>query len=277
MKTALSRALVLVVLPLMALACSSREPRSMSAAAMLATPNPQAITPPGGPAVADRAMRITVETTVVVPHRDAAVSALRSSVASFGGYVGEGTVTGGDVGGSASFTVKIPVAGLADFRGKLASLGEVTRESEKAEDVTEARADIKARLRNARAEDGRLLDLLANRTGNLGDVVAVEKELASVRETIERFEAEERTLEGQIAFATVKIELTTVWVPPPESPWQKLVASAKEGLVNAKDVVFGVVTLGLVAGPTLLMFAAAGYAFYWVINRWAKKRKAPAA
>jgi hypothetical protein len=245
-------------------------------AAMLAAPNPQTATTPNGPAVADRAMRITVETTVVVPHRDAAVSALRASVSSFGGYVGEGTVSGGDVGGSAAFTVKIPVAGLADFRGKVASLGEVTRDSEKAEDVTEARADIKARLRNARAEDARLLDLLATKTGNLGDVVLVEKELASVRETIERFEAEERTLEGQIAFATVKIELTTVWVPPAESPWAKLVQSAKEGLVTAKDVVFGLVTFGLVAGPTLLIFAAMAYAFYLVVKRWAKKRK-PAA
>ena len=36
----------------------------------------------------------------------------------------------------------------------------------------------------------------------------VEKELSGVRETIERMEAQDRVLEGQIALATVKIHLS---------------------------------------------------------------------
>ena len=221
---------------------------------------------------ADRAMRITIETTLVVAHRDAAVSALRATVSGFGGYVSEGTVTGPDVGGSALFTVKVPAPSIADFRGKLAGLGEVKSDSEKAEDVTEARADMKARLRNARAEDQRLLDLLANHTGTLADVVLVEKELAQVRETIERFEAEERTLEGQISFATVKVSLETVYVPPSEGPMHEL-AAAKDGVVSAKGFVFGLLTVTLSAGPTLLIMAAMAYVAIRLVRAWLRRRR----
>ena len=62
------------------------------------------------PPSADRAMRITVDTTILVAHRDAALAALRSLVSGAGGHVSEGTVSGPDEGGSARFTVKVPSA-----------------------------------------------------------------------------------------------------------------------------------------------------------------------
>ncbi len=268
--------LVVVSLVLGTAGCSSaRHAASMSAppSLVLSTPQGGASTPTTAPS-ADRAMRITVETTIVVPHRDAAVSSLRELVASFGGYVSEGTVAGPDASGSASFTVKVPAAAVTDFRGKLARFGEVRSDSEKAEDVTEARADIKARLRNARAEDQRLLDLLATKTGNLGDVVLVEKELASVRETIERFEAEERTLEGQISFATVKVQLETVYVAKEEGPGHELAVAAKDGVVLAKDVVLGLVRLALGGGPTLVILGGLGYVAFRVLRSWSRRRRA---
>jgi len=218
-------------------------------------------------------MRITVETTVVVAHRDAAVSALRSAVAAFGGYVSEGTLSGADQGGSARFTVKVPASSVSDFRGKLASLGDVRSDSEKAEDVTEARADLRARLHNARAQEQRLLDLLQNHTGNLGDVVMVEKEIASVRETIERLEAEERTMEGQISFATVKVELDTVYVPVTTGPGHQLAVAAADGIDTAKSFVLGTVALALATGPTLLILAAMAYGVFFVLRAWVRQRR----
>jgi len=251
-------------------AASESAPRAAPALAMVAP------SPGGGgnaPPAADRAMRITVETTVVVAHRDAAVSALRSAVAAFGGYVSEGTLSGADQGGSARFTVKVPASSVSDFRGKLASLGDVRSDSEKAEDVTEARADLRARLHNARAQEQRLLDLLQNHTGNLGDVVMVEKEIASVRETIERLEAEERTMEGQISFATVKVELDTVYVPVTTGPGHQLAVAAADGIDTAKSFVLGTVALALATGPTLLILAAMAYGVFFVLRAWVRQRR----
>ena len=86
-------------------------------------------------------MRITVETILAVARRDAAVAALRALVTAAGGYVSEGTIEGSDESGLASYTVKVPATAVTDFRRKVAGLGEVKSDSEKAEDVTEARAD----------------------------------------------------------------------------------------------------------------------------------------
>jgi hypothetical protein len=230
---------------------------------------------PGGdlPA-ADRAMRVTVETTLVVPRRDAAVATLRALVRAAGGYVSEGTLYGPDEGGSATYTVKVPAAGLTDFRWKVAALGEVRSDSEKAEDVTEARADLRARLHNARAQEQRLLDLLTNRTGSLGDVVAVEKEMGSVRETIERLEAEERTLEGQVAFATVKVQLQTVHVQVSEGAGRRLVEAAKDGVDNARGFLLGTLAFTLAAGPTLVIIGVGLYLLFVVLRGLRRRRKA---
>jgi hypothetical protein len=263
-----------MLLALLALtsACSRAEPSHDPSAH---APALAALAPNQTPAApsADRAMRITVETAVLVPHRDAAVASLRELVKEFGGYVAEGSVSGSDVGGSAQFTAKVPAARVTEFRARLAGLGEVTGDSEKAEDVTEARADVQARLRNARAEDQRMLDLLGNRTGTLADVVAVEKELARVRETIERIEAEERTLEGQIAFATVKVRLETIYVATSEGTAHKLGEAAKEGLTTAKSFVLGTVALALTVGPTLLILIAMGYVVLRMVRAWRRRGK----
>jgi hypothetical protein len=272
-------ALVLVGLLVLGAGCSKRamDYEAAPASISMAAPLPQAGGQSGGAAspvpAADRAMRITVETTIEVTHRDTAVAALRSLVSTFGGYVGEGALSGPDKGGSATFTVKVPAVAITDFRGKLAALGEVKSDSEKAEDVTESRADIRARLHNSRAEEQRFLDLLANHTGNLGDVVLVEKEIASVRESIERMEAEERTLEGQIAFATVKVFLTTEYVPADDTPGRQIYLSAKSGIQTARGFLLGTVTFLLAAGPTLLILAAMLYGVLVLFRTWLRRRK----
>jgi hypothetical protein len=201
----------------------------------------------------DRAMRITVQMTVVVLHRDASVAGLRGALGTFGGYVSNGAVTGPDATGSASFEVKVPAARVDAFRAAVRSLGDVRTDTEKAEDVTEARADVQARLGNARAEEARMVALLGERTGSLVDVMAVEKELARVRETIERFEAEERVLLGQIAMATVKVELETSYVASEPGAAARLATAATDGAGAAWAFLVGTGVVLLAAGPTLLL------------------------
>jgi hypothetical protein len=251
-------------------ACGKAASRATSgvheAPALVAT----AAASPGAPS-ADRAMRITVDTTIVVKHRDAAVTSLRALVKAAGGFVSEGTVSGSDDGGSAKFSVKVPAAEVGEFRTRLHDLGDVRSDTEKAEDVTEARADLKARLHNARASEQRLLDLMSGRTGTLADVVAVEKELSSVREAIERLEAEDRTLEGQIAFATVTVSLETVYAPSPPGAGQRIAEAARDGLSNAHDFVLGVAVAALWAGPTLLLIMAGGGLFAYLLHRLSKR------
>src|SRR5438105_8949430 len=58
---------------------------------------------------------------------------------------------------------------------------------------------------NARRLEQRLIELLANRTGKLTDVLRVEGELARVREEIERYEGRMRYLRSRSSVSTLTI------------------------------------------------------------------------
>jgi hypothetical protein len=255
---ALPTFLFLMLLSAAHVACAKSETRSASTSSPPAAAAVAAVQAPSLPAE-ERAMRITVEMSLVVPHRDAAVNGLRAALADLGGYVSNGAVTGPDATGAASFEVKVPAARVGAFRAAIRAMGDIRTDTEKAEDVTEARADVQARLGNARAEEGRMLAVLADKTGNLADVVAVEKELSRVRESIERLEAEERVLLGQIAMATVKVQLETSFVASDPGAGSRLARAAKEGGETAWAFVVGLGVFLLGAGPTLLILAALAY------------------
>ncbi|HTN85502.1 MAG TPA: DUF4349 domain-containing protein [Sorangium sp.] len=227
----------------------------------------------GAPPLAPRAMRITVETTVVVGAFDPAMQRLRTAVEEHGGYVSEARLHGGS-DRSATLEARIPSARVGAFRAVVASVGEVVADAEKAEDVTEQRADIGARLRNARAQEKRLLDLLSDRTGSLADVVAVEKQLGGVRETIEQIEAQERLLEGQIAYATVKVSVVTRHEEQAVGAGGKIAAAARNGIENAGAFVVNVAVLLATAGPTLLLLAAIGAILYYALRGPVRRRAA---
>jgi hypothetical protein len=263
---------ILVAIATGALGCSKRD----ASMARSSSPEPVAAATTGASVApsADRAVRITVEMTVVTKHRDQAVAAVRAALADLGGFVASGSVSGEDGNGSASFEVKVPARDVGTFRARMAALGEVRRDSEKAEDVTEARADLRARLGNARAEESRMLALLAEKTGNLADVVAVEKELAAVRETIERFEAQERVLEGQIAMATVKVEVVTAFMPEPTGAIPRLAEAGREGIETAWGFLVGTGVLLLAAGPTLMVLGLFGAVMFFSVRRLRRVRRA---
>jgi small-conductance mechanosensitive channel len=223
---------------------------------------------------ASRALRITVETSVTVADLDASVRALRGAVERLGGYVGEARLASGETR-RASLELRVPAARLGELRAELGRLGEIESESEKAEDVTEQRADLDARLRNARAQEKRLLDLLSDKTGSLADVVAVERELASVRDSVERMEASQRVLEKQIAFATVKVELSTTRAAVAAvGPGRRIARALGEGVDAAGAFLVGLAVLLASSGPTLAIVAALGYALYRGV-RWARRGKRP--
>jgi hypothetical protein len=81
-----------------------------------------------------------------------------------------------------------------------------------AEDVGEEFVDVSARLANARRLEDRIVVLLATRTGKLEDVIAAERELARVREEIERYEGRLRFLRNRVALSTLAV---TVHEPYP--------------------------------------------------------------
>ncbi len=103
--------------------------------------------------------------------------------------------------------VKIVPENLDRFLPKIRGLGELKNQALGSEDVTKAYFDTDARLKNARVMEQRLIDMLKTKTGKVSDLLQVEKELARVREEIEKMQGELKYWDSQVQLATVTISL----------------------------------------------------------------------
>jgi hypothetical protein len=220
---------------------------------------PTAIAANGGSALttapapaSPRDLAVTVDTSVTVDHVDDAVLAVRREVEAEGGWLGRATVAGDGDERRADLEAHVPKSSLGALRGVVQEQGEVTRDVESVEDVTEARADVKARLHAARIEEARLLELTQDRTGKLSEVLETEKELSRVRENIEKIEAEERTMDGRVAYATVSLHVATRAVPVWRTPGKSIARAAVAGVHAAAALAVGTGMVLAATGPTLV-------------------------
>jgi len=148
----------------------------------------------------------TGQTSVEVDSLERAVAQVRLLAGRVGGYVANTTMqTGRGQLRSATLEVKIPADRFDDGLGGLSALGKLESVNVNAEDVGEEFTDVTARMGNARRLEARLIELLATRTGKLKDVLDVERELARVREEIDRYEGRLRYLRAHAVLSTLTI------------------------------------------------------------------------
>ncbi|MFN2399939.1 MAG: DUF4349 domain-containing protein [Gemmatimonadaceae bacterium] len=136
------------------------------------------------------------------------IARVRDLATRVGGYVANSSVqAGGEEPKSATLEIKLPAARFDEAISGLSRIGKVESQVVSAEDVSEEFVDVSARVANAKRLEARLVELLANRTGRLSDVLQVERELARVREEIERYEGRMRYLRTRSAVSTLSITI----------------------------------------------------------------------
>jgi hypothetical protein len=207
---------------------------------------------------------------------DAARPIVDRVVASTGGLVGRVDVSGsrGDVR-TLTATLHIPAAQLDAAISTLKSIGRVVDEAQSGEDVTERVVDVTARLANARNTEKRLTDLLQKRTGDLADVLAAEREIARVREEIERLDAQRQALGRRVSYAELNLEIreeprATLNLGPRPVPGRFRDALVT-GVTEATDTALGLMLLVIRILPSLLLWGAV---FFWPLRaalRWAHR------
>ena len=177
-----------------------------------------------------------------------------------------------------SATLRIPSAQLESAIAELKQLGRVEQESQSGDEVTKEFTDRAARLKNARATEQRLLDVLRDHTGKVKDILEAEREIARVRGEIEQMEAEQRALQTRVDFATIELsvqeEYKATLQGAPTATGTRLRNAAVEGYRSAIDSVIGVGIWALQALPTLLLWTIALFApARWI---WKRLRRAAA-
>jgi len=208
------------------------------------------------------------QASVEVEKLDPAIVKLRQLATQLGGYVANSSMMGGrDQIPSATLELKIPAQRFDQAISGLGTLGKVESVNATAEDIGEEFVDITARVTNARRLEERLIELLANRTGRLQDVLSVERELARVREEIERYEGRLRYLKTRVAVSTLSV---TIHEPLPilgQSPGQNPIAEAiRRAWRNFVGfIAAGIASLGVLIPLGVLAFAG------WIVYKRVRK------
>lgn len=192
---------------------------------------------------------------------DGARTALESISRHHNGYIAKLSIAN-EGGGqrTLSVTLRIPVDHLDATLSELRKLGRVQQESQTSEEVTPQYIDLSARLNNARSTEQRLVEVLRQRTGKVGDILEVEKQIGRVREEIERMDAQRRTLENQVSLASIDVRLTEearkALDPTPPSAGTAVWNAMAEGFREAVEEALGLLLFVLHYGPSLLFWIA---------------------
>ena len=171
---------------------------------------------------------------------------------------------------SGTITVKVPVANFektfAEIK-KVAAL--VVRESISGQDVTEQYVDLKAQLTNRQAEEQLYIKIL-NQAQKIDDVLAVTRQLATVRGNIEQLQGKIKYLESQTDMSTISAQLSedqNITVVDSWRPWQVIKDSLNSLVKGLQGFVDFLIRFFIVLLPFIIIWAI----IIWVIYRIGKK------
>jgi hypothetical protein len=216
----------------------------------------------------------TGQASVEVDSLERGIRAVRALAGHVGGYIANSSIVAGtEQTHSATLEIKIPASHFDDAINGLQPIGHLESVSVSAEDVGEEFVDVAARAVNGRKLEQRLIDILGTRTGKLSDVLAVERELARVREDIERQEGRMRYLRTRAAMSTLAV---TVHEKPPVVAGTGSGGMLAEAFRQAWRNFIGFTASTIAAMGTLLPLGAIVAVIAWLVWRARRARRVTA-
>jgi Domain of unknown function (DUF4349) len=169
-------------------------------------------------------------------------------------------------------TLKVPPEHFRDLLTGLAGLGEVETQTVETDDVTEQVVDLESRISTAEVSVERLRGLLDQAT-TVRDITTIERELLQRETSLETLRGELRTIERQVALATVTVTLRAQrLVPPP--PAEEGQAGFFEGLHGGGHALKVAAIAGSAVAGALLPWLPLIAAGLLVSRRWWWRRPA---
>jgi len=173
---------------------------------------------------------------------------------SFGGFVVESFASQGSGKRIAegSLVFRIPAESYDSALSRLRELGRVESLEESGQDVSKEFVDLNARIRQLRAVEAQLLELL-QRADDVPAALAVQNQLSQVQLDLEQARGRLQYLDNRVAFATISMSMHELSVVAPQDGGFKIVdAWATAG--SAFLTVVGWLFIGIaVAAPVLIL------------------------
>ena len=156
----------------------------------------------------------TFDMNIQTKEFDEVLSGIQSKVQELGGYIEQSSLDGGSAYYSnynrySNLTVRIPSDKLDQFIENVKESANVTYISESTEDVTLQYVDVESRKIALETERDRLLELLEQAT-SVEELITIESRLSEVRYQLESYASRLRTLDNQVDYSTVHINIDEV-------------------------------------------------------------------
>jgi hypothetical protein len=184
------------------------------------------------------------------------------------GYAAKLRMVGQPAASTLTATLRIPSSEFASAVNDLKTLGKVEQEEQTADEITQRRADVEARLLNAQNTLERLQAILA-KGGKIRNLLEVQQQLANVSAEVARLEAERVSSDHQVTFAQVLLSLREEVNPPVESVAAELRAAAVAGSSDVLSSLLAIILFVISRGPvTLLWVAVTFFPARWMWRKW---------
>ncbi|HEY58393.1 MAG TPA: DUF4349 domain-containing protein [Anaerolineae bacterium] len=231
--------------------------------------------------------RLVVRTaylSIVVPDPEATMNDLAGLAEEMGGFVvssGLSTLrlANGDEVPQASITFRVPAEKFQESLSQVRSMASrVNEERIQGQDVTEEYVDLQARLRNLRAAEKQLQEIMDQAT-RTEDVLHVYRELTNIRGEIERLQGRIRYLEQAAAMSSITVGLVPDEAAQPLriGGWEPkgVVRDALQALIRTlQGLVTVVIWLIVYLLPVLVALGVVfGLPVFGLIRLWRRRKR----
>jgi len=251
------------------------EPALMETSDMMEPPVPA---PPGGGAgddISSPAMERKIikraELDIEVKDSGEAFMSVQDIINEAGGFIADSSSYKSESGNlSYEMTLRVTPDHFDTVIDRITGLGELEYQHISGEDITEIYYDIEGRLKVKRQSEESLLAILSTRTNNLQDLLAVEKELARVREEIETLEGKLRYYDNLVGLSTITVSL---YEPEPITAGRNALKPIKDALGDSVEVLARSVGALIILVVAVLPWAIIIVLAFLAIRAIVRKRK----
>lgn len=225
-----------------------------------------------------RTYRFSVETQEF----EKSTELITGMVSSCGGYVENSSISGnsyksGNSARTASYVIRIPVANLDAFLQDVGSIGNVVSRSENVQDITLDYTDTASRIKSLETQRDSLMEMMKN-AKDLSEMLTVQDHLTEVLYQLERYGSRLRTMDNQVDYSTLNVDLREVKIytapePEPETFFDRLKAEFKDSLKGVGEFFEDTAIFFFGNLPGILVFLAIVFVIVLIIRRAVKKHR----
>ena len=217
----------------------------------------------GTPQNENRKWIVTVNISAETEDMDTLLSQLETQIGAMGGYVENQNVYNGSAYSghrryrNADLTIRIPADRVDEFVSQVDGISNVVSSSQNRVDVTLSYADTESRLNALRAEEARLLELMAQ-AENLSELLEIEGRLTDVRYQLESAASRLKLYDNQVDYATIYLNISEVqeYTPVQErTVWQRISDGFVRSLKGLGNIFVELFVFLLAASPYLAVLA----------------------